>query len=329
MSFFEKNFINIKQKKEKNKFTQFIFNLFGFLIKVASLFFAPIIWSYGEILKLYDFAFKHKEDKVITENEKELLETIPTIYTLTGFISGVFVALFAITDFQKIIENFVNALSTDLLDTILNLIGSLIIWIYNIFVWVFTLIGNIFNWIFQTFLSAFAINPFLGLFGLLVFGFLLIFVYISFNEKITKEIQRLIFYFVESPDRFKSKVKGFYSKINHGQFYLLLGDKFQNNTYSYFKRLVFYSFILFVYSIISSATIALNPEYSADFSNGLKVLFIITVFLVGGFLSGTLFFALIGHLLNYFVHRTLKKAKEKEEEKVVLEEQLFLEEENQ
>lgn len=321
MSFFEKNFGKIQEKKSKNKFTEIFFLLFELFWKIIKLAFAPMFWVYAENVKLYKFAFSKSEDRTLSTNELHLVRSLPTLYTISGIIGGVFVSLFAVLNFKQIFDTIVDALSSNIIEGVLGLLGSFISFVYyDVIVWAVSLIGDVFVWLFQTFLQAFAINPFLALFGLLVIGFLVIAVYLVFNEKLIHEIKKGIYYFIGSPDRAKSRATKFYRRINYGQFKVLLGDRDERNKQIYFKRLVLYSLILFVYSLISAISIALNPDYLALLSNDvIKVLFIVNVHLFAGFLSGTLFLKLVSILLDIFSSGRVKKDKPKKS-KVIVEE---------
>jgi hypothetical protein len=301
MSFFEKNFANLEKKKSKNRFFEIVFLFFELFWKIIKLTFAPAFWVYGQNVRLYQFAFGKTENRKLNQEEIELVHSLPTVYILTGLVAGVFVSLFAVLDFKDIIDTFITALSSNIVEATLGLLGSFILFIYELVLLFINFIASIFVWIFETFIEAYAINPFLGLVGLLMFGFLGVGLYLVINERLAKEFQKVVFYFVGSPDRTRTRMENFYRKVNEKQFRALMGYRDQSNKKIYFKQLVFYSLLLLVYSIVSSISISLNPDYLELIDSvWVQVSYIISIHFVAGFLSGTLFLKLVSVLLDVF-----------------------------
>ena len=291
-----------------NDFVGIFVMLAIFIWRLIRLILSPAFWIYGENIRMLKFARNRTFERVLNDDERWFVETVPALYTLTGLIGGILVGIFAVLQFQDILVSFFKKLSVEFVQTVFNTIGAFFGAIFYGIVIVIQWIGGVLSWIVSNVIAIFQLNPFLALGGLLVIGFLVMFIYISIMETgffngVTEVGRSFLYWLIGSPDRFRLRVNSFYRRMNHRLMVVLVGkERLHTRTQIYFKRVVLYSFLLSVWSLISGIFIGI--KYSTEISNDwTRISFIAVVLLFAGVISGTIFFAFVARLLDFYSRR--------------------------
>ncbi|MHA2098174.1 MAG: hypothetical protein ACW99A_05770 [Candidatus Kariarchaeaceae archaeon] len=276
---------------------------FVFIWRIIRLILSPIFWVYGENVRMFRFVRASSSDRPMTEDERLFVESIPLILSLTGAVGGVVVGVFAAFSLSEDISDFMDKISLDFLGGIWDLIGGLIVGIFDVIVWVGSLLGSGIGWGFDLLVSAFQENVFLAFMGLASAGIVLLLVWVALSEKgvfhkVFGFIIRFLKWLIGSPDRFRFRIDNYYRRMNHYLTKKLVGEvTLLTRTQIYFKLSVRYTLIASFYSFASGVYIGVT-EFDQNDPDWQIIFFIAGVLFVAGILSGTLFFALIARFLD-------------------------------
>lgn len=271
-----------------------------FIWRLIRLILTPIFWVINENVRMWRFIRAKGHDRVMTDDERYFVETIPFVYSLTGLVGGILLGVFAAFTFRDIIERFIESINVEIFNDFFGFIGSVILWIWNALVFIVEGIGSIFTFIYDVVLGAFQINPFLAFGGLILLGIVVVIIWVTIVEtgifeKLVYYLQRAFFWLIGSPDRFRLRVGNIYRRFNHRLTAFLVGkDRLHTRTHVYFKRSVTYTLILSAYSFAVGIYIGTDPAQYGGLEGWFsKILFTSTVLFIAGVVSGTLFFALM------------------------------------
>ncbi len=312
-----------KEKKEPGEKKEVVFDLsdgvtwhdfaglfvlfFVFLWKIVRLILAPFFWVYAEIVRMFRFVRATGHERVMNEDERLFVESMPLIFTMAGAVGGIIIGLLFAISFQEDIESFFDDVDTDFIGNFFDLIGAIlggifgaIVWIIKGFVWVFGKVIGFASDIFST-------NPFLAFIGLATVGIIVVLLWITLHEKgvfdiIFDAVTRFVYWVIGSPDRFRFRITNYYRKINHRLTSFLIGEKtLLTRTQIYFKKVTLYTILTSVYSFGAGIYVGTQPD---DFgSAGInedweKIVFTAVVLLFAGFISGTVLFGVLARFLD-------------------------------
>ncbi|MHA2502706.1 MAG: hypothetical protein ACXAE3_07545 [Candidatus Kariarchaeaceae archaeon] len=284
-----------------------VFVMIGlFFWRLFLLVISPVIWIYNENVRMIRFARATSHERVLTEDERFFVETIPFVYTVTGLIGGVLVGLIGWLSFGDTLREFFENLQLDFIAAFFNFIGSILKFIFvDIIFGLISAIANFFSWIGGIIFSAFTQSPFLALGGLLLIGVVIMLIYIAFAEtgiaaNIFYYVRKAFLWIIGSPDRFRMRVNSIYRRFNHRLTTLLVGkERVHTRTQVYFKKVVFYTIFLSLYSFAAGIFIASSPEDWGGFETFFqRIFFAAMVLFFAGVISGTLFFAFVARFLD-------------------------------
>jgi len=285
-----------------------IFVLIGqFILRILRLILSPIFWVYGENVRMIRFMRAAGHQRVLSDDERWFVETIPFVYTVTGIVGGILVGLFAALSFSNTIEEFLKNLNLEFIATLFNFIGGIFVFIYNILKSIVLGIATFIHWIIDLIIGAFSVSPYLAFGGLVIVGLVIMLTYVAITETgalegVSKAIKKAFFWLIGSPERFRMRVNSIYRRINHNLTIILVGkERLHTRTQVYFKKVVIYTFILSIWSFVSGIVIGTNPSNYGNLKTTFeKVAFTSSVLFVAGVISGTLFFAFMARFLDLF-----------------------------
>ncbi|MDH5646117.1 MAG: hypothetical protein OEZ01_08925 [Candidatus Heimdallarchaeota archaeon] len=278
----------------------------SFLLGVLRLILAPVFWVIGENARMIRFIRAKGHERVMTEDERYFVESIPFLYTASGLIGGLIVGLFAVFTWGDVITAFFKDLDiVKFFDSIFKAIFGVFGWIWNGLVWIVTGVGNVFGWIESFIKDLFDMNPFIAFLILATIGIIVIILWITLVEKgvftvVIEYLKAFIEWFVGSPDRFRFKVTNYYRRMNHWLTAKLVGqDRLHTRTQIYFKKSILYTLFGSIYSFGAGIYVGTNPDNYGELQTPWsKIFFIATVLFVAGIVSGTVFFALISRVYD-------------------------------
>ncbi|MCY3411643.1 MAG: hypothetical protein INQ03_08440 [Candidatus Heimdallarchaeota archaeon] len=280
-------------------FVGLFITLLSFIWRLAKIVFAPVFWIYAENVRMWRFVRAKGEERVMTQYEREFVEQIPVIYSLTGLIGGILVGGFVALNFKDAIEAFIESLSIDFLRDFFGFIGKILGWIWEAIKWI---VGGIADGIRA--IAAFVNeDPFVAFTVLVVIGIVLILVWMVLSEKgvikkITDFLGKTFGWIIESPDLFVFNVQTWYRKFNHKVTAALIGkERMATRTLSYFQKSLFYTLITSIWAFSSGIYVGVtnNVQYTTPWE---KILFISFVLLMSGIVSGFLFLMFVSRFLD-------------------------------
>lgn len=283
-----------------------------FLFRIVRLVFAPVFWIYAENVRMVRFVRAKGEDRTMTTYEREFVESIPVIFSLTGLIGGILVGFMIIFQFGDFIEAFIESLDTDWIVAIGNIILAIAgaVWwvISGLAVGIYTLIENLAKLI----IDAFELNAFVAFTLLAVIGIVAVLIWILMSEKgvfsrITKFIRKVLKWIAESPDKFRFNLQNYYRRFNHWWATKLIGEeRLATRTQVYFKKTVFYTLLTSLWSFGSGIYVGFDIHNNPK--EGSTVLYEISftafVLFIAGIISGFLFLMFIGRFLDALNRKT-------------------------
>lgn len=292
-------FKNPKFIKSKEKISKGFMSIVHFLTYIGGFVLYPLVWLYKSNKKLIDFLREENSDRLLDGEEKNFVLRVPMIQAYSSFTVGLTIAVVMISNALEIVSDIFSKVVDDF--NIVDILSAVYGWIESGIVWLFDLIVEGVMTLVDLFMDTFIENAFLALIGLLLLGLLVVFLLITFNST--------IIYLVGSPSRILAKLEAKNRLFNEKMFNILIGkDKLDKRNYSYFKKTIFYSSILYLYSLVVGIVIALNPDYLNEISSPLlQVGFISSVLFITGFVSGSFFFGTVGRFVNLFYRKSDKK----------------------
>ncbi|MHA2169554.1 MAG: hypothetical protein ACXAB7_06630 [Candidatus Kariarchaeaceae archaeon] len=312
-----------KPKKEKGPRKEIVFDLSDgvtwhdfagifvlflvFIWRIIRLILAPFFWVYGENVRMYRFIRATGHERVMTEDERYFVETLPLVFTLTGITGGIILGILATYGEGGKIEDFFNDLEADFITEFFNAIGTVLRFI--IVDVLFALVKGIADgasWLVGEATDLIEADPFVLFLGLTAVGVVVILLWIILHEtgvfaNVTGFLIKFARWVLGSPERFRFRINNYYRKINHWLAKRLVGEKtLLTRTQIYFKRVVFYTVLASIYSFIMGIVVALDEDFweRTDEPDGAQIVFIAFVLFIAGFISGTIFFGLLARVLD-------------------------------
>jgi hypothetical protein len=273
------------------------------IVFVLKIIFFPLVWVKRMISKLNGFLFSPHAERLLTDDEKNLLSSVPVFLGFVGLTLGAIFGIFAyfnnqedflsklqnITDFAKLLGGFIKG--------VFDFIG--LIWG---FFYEYLLIGSrdfIVNDIFK---NSDSVIPFLALSLIGFFGAIIILVILElkFVQTLLTKVSDVINYLVSLPFKFYERLQTLWMKILKKIGDPVMGgpemlNKYTNKFYQKALKLV----ILFaVITLFSGLYIFFTNSNLSDFGQADDYLFLVVVMISAGLFSGFPVAFLIVKFLN-------------------------------
>ncbi len=278
-------------------FAGLFISVFRFFWRILKVVFMPVFWIYAENVRMVRFIRAKGEDRPMTKEEREFVEAIPVIYSLTGLIGGLLLGFFIILEFEEAIKRFIESISLDFIVAFFQFIGSIIVGIYNIIVFIFQGIGSIIGWLADVLNQ----SPLVAFISLTVIGIVSILLWLFLTEKgvvsrVTGFLNRFFGWLIESPDLLRFNVQTWYRKFNHNVSARLIGEeRMATRTQVYFKKSLFYTLIASLWAFSSGIYVGVSNDFEDQWA---KVLFTSSVLFVAGIISGFIFLIFVARFID-------------------------------
>lgn len=259
------------------------------------------------------FAFKKSENRTLNVEERWFVEQIPIIHAATGLIIGFLVSIFTVSNLYdwiitKIEDTwtFTVNLFQDFWNTMQELWITVSDWFVQNALWVYMNIEEFFAMLKETFIIAFTINPYTTLGGLLFIGIGLNVLYIIIQERLWWTFLRWMRYIFRTPDFVRVGVQQKYRSWNHKVMIFLINDeRLRGRNVKFFRRSVLYTFIMSLYSLAASITIALEPGFLETLNyTFVQIIYVTSIVFIGEVVSGSIFLPIAVRLLDFFGGKT-------------------------
>ena len=265
--------------------------LWKVIVFILKIIFFPIIWVKRMLVRLQKFLFSPHAERLLTDDEKLLVSSVPVFLGFLGLTLG---AVFAIFAYFNNKENFLSKLQS--VTDLLGLIGGLIKGFFDF-------LGIIWGFIYEVILKGsrdFVVNdifknstieiPFLALATIGFIGAIIILVILelSFVQTLLQKTSDLINYIVSLPFRFYERIQQIWNKIIQKIGDPVMGgeemlNKYTNKFYQKALRLI----LLFaLITIFSGLYIFFTNKTLSQFNDTNSYLFLITVMLSAGLFAG-------------------------------------------
>ena len=280
-------------------FAALILIFFKFFWWIAKIVLWPFFWIWAQNVKIKRFIFASDQNRVMTEDEHLLFESVPTVFILTGLAGGILLGLLISLNIHFDIDKFVNNLQTNFIQSIGDMIGGFINFIWtDIIKGIILPIFGIFGAFFTSIKSLYDQNPFAAFFMLVILGIVITIVWITFQEKIgikiTQMLRETFGTIYGTPFRVYDKFLKMYRSFNRKLTELLIGkDRLDTRTQAFFKRTLLYTGVLSLWTFIAGVYIGLARQFTIYDSFVTKIIFTSIVLITAGFISGIFIFALV------------------------------------
>jgi|TARA_R100000479_G_scaffold161953_1_gene99838 hypothetical protein len=291
------------------KLTLFLKNFIKYLYKFLKWVAYPVVWTLNRKWEYIEFGLGKSENRTMNVEERWFVEQLPVMHVATGTVIGILVSIFTVANLYNWIKTTIEEfwqwcvdLFTDFSATMIQLWADITDWFTMNALWVYLNIEEFFAMLKENFIIAFSINPYTTLGGLLMIGIGLNVGYIIIQERLLWVFLRFIRKTVRTPDAVKLAIKNKYRSVNHKYMgFLISKERLTTRNIKYYKRTVFYTFIMSLYSLAASITIALEPGFleTLDYTF-LQILYVTSIVWIGEVVSGNIFYPLVVRLLDFF-----------------------------
>ena len=254
--------------------------------------FFPVIWVARENEKMIRFWFATSHETPLTRNERDFVESLPLLYTITGLVAGVFFGVVAAFGFGDELRRWINELNfVDGLFVVLNFIGSILKFLLEVLLAIFDGIGWFFGLIINSVGTILQENPFgalLALIAIIVVGTMIV---IAIKETgvldfIGKWLRKIYGAILGTPGALKNRIVTSYRRFN--SFYaklLYTEDRLNTRTQVYFKNVIGFTFLVSILIFLSGIYVSFT--YYSQSSNTFETIsFFAFVLFVTGLVSG-------------------------------------------
>ena len=261
------------------------------IIFILKIVFFPIVWVKRMLVKLWKFIFNPHAERLLTEDEKQLVSSVPIFLGFLGLTLG---AVFAIIAYINNKQDFLASFQS--VSDLVTLIGGLIKGFFDFLgsIWGFIyqdiliaiknfIIDNIFGAHVDIIIPFFAISM-IGFFGAII---ILMVLELQFVRAFLKKVSSLVNYIISLPLNIYNWIQASWEKIVILLGYPVMGgkamlDKYSNKFYQKALRLILLFAIIFLFLAfyIFITTPALNLSDTTTY------LYLIFVMLFAGLFAG-------------------------------------------
>jgi hypothetical protein len=290
--------------------TIFFKNLLKYTYKFFKWLLYPLFWTFNKKADYIRFGLKKTENRTLNVQERWFVEQIPVIHAATGIIIGFTVSIFTVANLYNYIKititdtiTFFQELFEDFSATMLQLWEDITTWFTDNALYLWLNIEDFFTILKDTFVIAFSINPYTTLLGLLIIGIALNVGYIIIHERLIWVFLRWLRYLFRTPDVVKIGIQRKYREINHKyMIFLITDDRLRTRNIKFFRRSVIYTFIMSIYALGASVTIALEPGFLETLNyTFLQILYVTSIVFIGELVTGSVFYPILVRLLDFLV----------------------------
>lgn len=283
------------------------------IVFILKIIFFPIIWVKRMLVKLMKFLFSSHAERLLTEDEKQVVSSVPVFLGFLGLTLG---AAFAIIAYVNKGSNFLSSFNN--VTNFFKLIGG---WIKGSF----DVLGNIWGFFYQDILIGTKNAIVAGIFGSTILAFfalsligfvgaivILVILELKFVRVFLTKVSDLINFIFRLPFTAYQHLQKTWGAIIAKLGYPVMGgkdmlDNYSNKFYQKALRLI----LLFALFFLFFAFYIFITSNLASFSNNYAYLFLITVMLLAGLVAG--------YPVAYFLVKLLKSlSKDKYEARSVL-----------
>ena len=266
--------------------------LWKVIVFILKIIFFPIIWVKRMLVRLQRFLFSPHAERLLTDDEKLLVSSVPVFLGFSGLTLG---AIFAIFAYFNNRDNFLSKLQS--VTDLLGLIGGLIKGFYDFLgiIW--------YNLIYEVILKGsrdFVVNdifknstieiPFLALAMIGFIGAIVILVILelSFVQTLLQKTKDLINYIVSLPFRFYERIQQIWTKILKKIGDPVMGGEEMLNSYTnkFYQKGLRLILLFALITIFSGLYIFFTNDQLSKFSDTNSYLFLIAVMLSAGLFAG-------------------------------------------
>ena len=261
------------------------------IIFILKIVFFPIVWVKRMLVKLWKFIFNPHAERLLTEDEKQLVSSVPIFLGFLGLTLG---AVFAIIAYFNLKQDFLASFQS--VSDLVTLFGGLIKGFFDFLgsIWGFIyqdiliaiknfIIDNIFGAHVDIIIPFFAISM-IGFFGAII---ILMVLELQFVRAFLKKVSSLVNYIISLPLNIYNWIQASWEKIVILLGYPVMGgkamlDKYSNKFYQKALRLILLFAIIFLFLAfyIFITTPALNLSDTTTY------LYLIFVMLFAGLFAG-------------------------------------------
>jgi len=275
------------------------YDLIGFLLLPFKIIWAlfkiilfPVAWIWRENSKIIGFWRTSSHHTPLTRDERDFVESLPLMYTITGVIAGVFFGIIAAFGFGDEFRRWINKfdLSQGFID-VLNSIGSILKYILEGLIVIVDGIGWVMNSILNSVGSLLKKNPVGAL--LVLIGIIIVVTLIIITIKETGVLdflgrwtKKLYFKVIGTPGALKNRIISSYRSFNswYSKF-LYTEERLNTRTQVFFKNIIGFTFFVTIGIFIAGIAVAFK-FYSQSSSVFDTVSFFALVMFLTGLVPG-------------------------------------------
>lgn len=288
--------------------------IWNFIRTILKIIFYPYVWFFRVIGRSIRFIrTKEAGEKVLNEDERLFMESIPTFFILSGFFTGVLLAilvwLFGTDVFDKILrsitglEGFLQIIFdffAIIIEVILTVIGlgfrpdgserktGIIDFLRGLLDFVWTGVQG----------NALLLFAGIGIVGVLVVVVLIVLSETGIISTFVRIITRTFNFTVNAPSKIFGKINGIYLGFNRRMSSIIIGnERLDNRSLSFHRKILLLTYALGIYTFLSGLVVlATFPDLLADATSA--VIFIVIVLFAVGIGVGILEMLLIVRFLD-------------------------------
>lgn len=266
--------------------------LLRLIVFILKIIFFPLIWVKRTLVKLGQFLFSSHAERLLTEDEKLLVSSVPIFLGFLGLTTG---GVFAVIAYLNNRDNFISHLQD--ITNILGYIGSLIQGFFQF-------LGLIWGFIYQVIIQGTKsfiidnifgqnVNPVIPFLSLSLIGFIgaiviLVVLELSFVQTFLEKVSDTVNYIVTFPFRLYERIQGAWNGILKKLGDPVMGGEDMLNTYTnkFYQKALLYILLFAVITICSGLYIFFTNPSLSHFNDTNSYLFLLIVMVLAGLFAG-------------------------------------------
>lgn len=265
--------------------------LYRLIIFILKIIFFPLIWVKRMFARLITFLFSPHAERLLTDDEKLLVSSVPIFLGFLGLTTG---ALFALLAYINNSHNFTSKFQN--VKDLLGLIGSLLKGLFDV-------LGIIWGFIYQNIILGTKdyilkdifhnTNPLVPFLALAVIGFvgaivILVLLELQFVQTILKKISEAVNFVVSFPFRLYERIQQGWNNIVKKLGDPVMGGEDMLNSYTnkFYQKSLRLILLFAIITIISGLYIFFTNKTLSAFKDTNSYFFLIAVMLSAGLFAG-------------------------------------------
>ena len=280
-------------------FAALVLIFFKFFWWIAKIILWPVFWIWAQNVKIKRFILASDQDRVMTEDERLLFESVPTVFILTGLIGGILLGILVGYKIKIDFDTFFSNLKANFITGITDPIGNLLYFLYHdVLIGIGQPLLSGFMGIYNSIKSLYDQNPIAAFSMLVIIGIVVTILWITLQEKFGFRVAQLLRStfgkLFETPQKAYDKFLSFYRSFNRKLTEILIGkERLRTRTQVFFKKTMLFTSVVAIWTFIAGIYIALSRQYAFNDTFSTKIIYTSIVLIVAGFISGIIIFALI------------------------------------